>query len=106
MVLGVNFPVGGFRTTDDMVVVEVFGAPIPGLYAAGDTAGGVNPCLGLGGIHISSAFTLGFVAGRAAATGDRGLCRALPVLAEPPPPRGTVRMAIVDVPAGVVASGN
>ena len=57
MLIGVNFPAGGFRTTDTMAVVDVFGAVVPGLYAAGDTAGGVNPCLGLGGIQISSAFT-------------------------------------------------
>jgi succinate dehydrogenase/fumarate reductase flavoprotein subunit len=96
MVLGVNFPAGGFRTTDRMAVVDVFGQPIDGLWAAGDTVGGVNPCLGLGGIHISSAMTLGFVAGGAAATGEVGRVTTLPRAAEPPPPRGTTRMAIVD----------
>ena len=101
MVLGVNFPAGGFRTSDSMAVVDVFGEVVPGLFAAGDTAGGVNPCLGLGGIHISSAFTLGFVAGRSVATGDVGTVNALPHLDEPPPPRGTVRMALVDLPAGI-----
>jgi len=96
MVLGVNFPAGGFRTTDRMAVVDVFGQPIDGLWAAGDTVGGVNPCLGLGGIHISSAMTLGFVAGRAAATGEVGRVTPLSPVAEPPPPRATMRMAIVD----------
>lgn len=47
-------------------------------------------------IHISSAITFGFVAGRAAATGDRSARCALPALAEAPAPPGTVRMAIVD----------
>jgi hypothetical protein len=46
MVLGVNFPSGGFRTTDRMGVVDVFGQPIHGLWAAGDTVGGVNPVSG------------------------------------------------------------
>jgi predicted oxidoreductase len=48
MVLGINFPAGGFRTTQSMAVIDVYGQPIPGLYAAGDTVGGVNPCLGFG----------------------------------------------------------
>ena len=103
MVLGVNFPAGGFRTTDHMAVIDVYGQPIEGLWAAGDTVGGVNPCLGLGGIHISSAMTLGFVAGRAAATGEVGRATALPRVSEPPPPRATTRMAIVDVPANAGA---
>ncbi len=96
MVLGVNFPAGGFRTTDRMAVLDVFARPIPGLWAAGDTVGGVNPCLGLGGIHISSAMTLGFVAGAAAATGVVGEPTRLPEAAEPLPPRAMTTMAIVD----------
>jgi len=103
MVLGVNFPAGGFRTTDHMAVIDVYGQPIEGLWAAGDTVGGVNPCLGLGGIHISSAMTLGFVAGQAAATGEVGRVTPLPPVSEPPPPRATTRMAIVDVPANAGA---
>jgi hypothetical protein len=99
MVLGINFPSGGFRTTDRMAVINVFGEPIAGLWAAGDTVGGVNPCLGLGGIHISSAMTLGFVAGHAAATGTVGNVRPLPAVPEPPAPRATTRMAIVDATA-------
>jgi predicted oxidoreductase len=96
MVIGVNFPAGGFRTTSELAVVDVDGAPIPGLWAAGDTVAGVNPCLGLGGIHICSALTLGFVAGAAAAAGRTGDVRPLPRLEEPPPPRATTRMAIVE----------
>lgn len=103
MVLGVNFPAGGFRTTDHMAVIDVYGEPVEGLWAAGDTVGGVNPCLGLGGIHISSAMTLGFVAGQAAATGEVGRVTPLPPVSEPPPPRATTRMAIVDVPANAGA---
>lgn len=97
MVVGVNFPAGGFRTTDRMAVVDVFGDPVPGLWAAGDTVGGVNPCLGLGGIHICSALTLGRLAGDAAARGDAGRATRLPMLPDPPPPRATTPIAIVRV---------
>lgn len=69
MVEGINFCCGGFRTTTSMQVVDVFGAPIPGLFAAGDTVGGLNPIADLGGIRICGGFTLGRVAGRAAARG-------------------------------------
>lgn len=67
MVEGINFCCGGFRTTTSMQVVDVFGAPVPGLFAAGDTVGGLNPVSDLGGVHICGGLTLGRVAGRAAA---------------------------------------
>ncbi len=69
MVVGVNFCCGGFRVTTSMQVIDVFGDPIPGLYAAGDCVGGLNPVSDLGGIHLSGGFTLGRVAGRSAARG-------------------------------------
>lgn len=69
MVEGINFCCGGFTTTTDMQIVDVFGAPIPGLFAAGDCAGGLNVVSDLGGIHICGGLTLGRVAGRAAARG-------------------------------------
>jgi len=69
MVVGVNFCSGGFRTTTSMQVIDVFGAPIPGLFAAGDCASGLNSTADLGGIRISGGFTLGRVAGRAVADG-------------------------------------
>lgn len=74
MVEGINFCCGGFRVTQDMQVIDVFGAAIPGLFAAGDCVGGLNPVSDLGGIHICGGLTLGRVAGRAAARGaeDRG----------------------------------
>lgn len=67
MIPGVTFPAGGFRTTIDMQVLNCFDEPIPGLFAVGDCAGGVNPVAGLGGIHLGSAFTLGYAAGEAVA---------------------------------------
>lgn len=69
MVVGVNFCSGGFRVTQSMQVIDVFGTPIPGLYAAGDCVGGLNAVADLGGIRIAGGFTLGRVAGRAAARG-------------------------------------
>lgn len=73
MVEGINFCCGGFRTTTAMQVVDVFGEPIPGLFAAGDCASGLNSAADMGGLHICGAVTLGRVAGQAAAqyTDDR-----------------------------------
>jgi succinate dehydrogenase/fumarate reductase flavoprotein subunit len=72
MVEGINFCCGGFRVTTDMQVVDVFGTPIPGLFAGGDCVGGLNPVSDLGGIHICGGLTLGRVAGLAAARGVDG----------------------------------
>ncbi|MXV91147.1 MAG: FAD-dependent oxidoreductase [Acidimicrobiia bacterium] len=69
MVLGVNFPAGGFRVSGDCEVFDVFGEVIPGLFAVGDCVGGIAPAIGLGGVKISSAVTLGRIAGRVAACG-------------------------------------
>lgn len=69
MVVGVNFCSGGFRVTRSMQVIDVFGRPIPGLYAAGDCVSGLNAVADLGGIRIAGGFTLGRVAGRSAARG-------------------------------------
>lgn len=69
MVVGVNFVSGGFSVTSSMQVVDVFGTPLPGLFAAGDCAGGLNPTADLGGMRIAGGLTLGRVAGRAAALG-------------------------------------
>ena len=100
MTIGTNFPSGGLRTTTAMAVVDVMGQPISGLYAAGDTVGGVNPCLGLGGIHICSGLTLGTLAGQSAANGVVGevheLMRHEP-LARPKLIATLPTMAIVDL---------
>jgi succinate dehydrogenase/fumarate reductase flavoprotein subunit len=72
MVLGVNFTSGGFTVTNNMQVVDVFGAPIPKLYAAGDCVGGFNALAEMGGIHINGGLTLGWIAGLSAAKGLDG----------------------------------
>lgn len=73
MVEGINFSCGGFRTTARMQVLDVFGEPIPGLFAAGDCASGLNAAADMGGLRICGGLTLGRVAGQAAArhTDDR-----------------------------------
>ncbi len=67
MVVGINFPAGGFRVSLNCGVFNVFGEVIPGLFAVGDCVGGIAPAIGLGGVKISSAVTLGRIAGRAVA---------------------------------------
>ena len=69
MVVGINVPAGGFRVNADMQVLDVFGDPIAGLFAVGDCVGGVSPAIGLGGVKITAALTLGRIAGRVAAGG-------------------------------------
>lgn len=76
MIVGVNFPAGGFRVSLDCEVFDVFGDVIPGLFAVGDCVGGIAPAIGLGGVKISSAVTLGRIAGRVAAGGERGAATA------------------------------
>ncbi len=78
MVVGVNFPAGGFRVSLDCEVIDVFGDVIPGLFAVGDCVGGIAPAIGLGGVKISSAVTLGRIAGRVAAGGRRDATASVP----------------------------
>lgn len=68
MIEGINFPAGGLRITADTQVVDVFGEPIPGLFAVGDCAGGISCAIGLGGVRITGALALGRIAGRTIAT--------------------------------------
>lgn len=76
MVIGINFPAGGFRVSTDCEVIDVFGEVIPGLFAVGDCVGGIAPAIGLGGVKISSAVTLGRIAGRVAGGGERTVAAA------------------------------
>ena len=70
MVEGVSLTCGGFVTTLSMQVVDIWGQPIPGLFAAGDCAGGLTPTAEMGGTHLGGGFVLGWEAARAAVTGD------------------------------------
>jgi succinate dehydrogenase/fumarate reductase flavoprotein subunit len=96
MVVGINFPAGGFRVTIDTQVINVFGEPIGGLFAVGDCVGGISPTIGLGGMKISAALTLGRIAGRVIATdsatggGENGIAGA-PALAS-----NQMKIAVID----------
>ncbi len=70
MTVGISLTCGGFTTTKSMQVVDIWGKPVPGLFAAGDCAGGNNPTAEMGGTHLGGGFVLGWEAGRAAATGS------------------------------------
>jgi len=84
MVVGVNFPAGGFRVSVDCEVFDIFGEVIPGLFAVGDCVGGIAPAIGLGGVKISSAVTLGRIAGRVAASGERSASAATTITVQTP----------------------
>ncbi|RFU14252.1 FAD-binding protein [Rhodobacteraceae bacterium W635] len=72
MVVGSNFVSGGMRVNDALQVMDVYGDPIGGLYAAGDAVGGFNPTAELGGMRLCGGFTLGRLAGLSAAEGRSG----------------------------------
>ncbi len=100
MVVGINFPAGGFRVTTDLQVVDVYGVTIPGLFAVGDCVGGVAPAIGLGGLKITPAIVMGRRVGRAVAAGAVGTATAagtgLLVDAGPPVTDRGMRIAVVD----------
>jgi hypothetical protein len=96
MVTGINFPAGGFRVTGDTQVIDVFGDPIPGLFAVGDCVGGISPTIGMGGMRISAALTLGRVAGRAIATGSVTSVRATALAGAPALPSTSMTIPVVD----------
>ena len=68
MIVGINFPAGGFRVSNSMQVLNVYGEPISNLFAVGDCAGGLGPVIGMGGMRITPALSLGRIAGRRIAT--------------------------------------
>jgi succinate dehydrogenase/fumarate reductase flavoprotein subunit len=97
MVVGSNFVSGGMRVSTAMQVVDVFGEAIPGLYAAGDCVGGLNPTAELGGMRLCGGFTLGRVAGRAAAEGRGGEISGPVLQGACMPSMLSSRIALVDV---------
>ncbi len=99
MVVGSNFVSGGMRVSTAMQVVNVFGEAIPGLYAAGDCVGGLNPTAELGGMRLCGGFTLGRVAGRAAAEGRSGEVSGPALQGACLPSMLSSRIALVDIRA-------
>jgi succinate dehydrogenase/fumarate reductase flavoprotein subunit len=67
MSVGSDISAGGARVSPDMEVLKVDRTPIVNVFAAGDCIGLINSAAGLGGIHLSSAVTLGRIAGKSAA---------------------------------------
>ncbi len=62
---------GGLAVDTDMAVLDVFGEPIPGLFAAGETTGGFHGIGYMSGTFVGMALIFGRVAGRnAAAAGN------------------------------------
>jgi len=70
---GVTFTFGGLKTTTSAEVVETSGAPIPGLYAAGEILGGLYFHNYGSGTGLVAGVVFGRIAGRAAAESARGL---------------------------------
>lgn len=60
----VHFCMGGLRIDDAAHVLDVWGEPIPGLYAAGEVCGGLHGSDRLGGNAIAECFVFGRIAGR------------------------------------------
>ncbi|MGI9623187.1 MAG: FAD-binding protein, partial [Acidimicrobiales bacterium] len=96
MVEGINFPAGGFRVTTDAQVIDVFGEPIPGLFAVGDCAGGLSCTIGLGGMRITGALSLGRIAGRAIATDSVTSSETEGLAGSPALPANKMRIAVID----------
>ena len=65
---------GGPRRNENAQVVDVFGEPIPGLYAAGTVSSTYSWCKD-GGFHIADALAFGRIAGRHAARNQEGSAR-------------------------------
>src|SRR6266567_3233726 len=64
---GITFTFGGLRITNDAQVVDTDGAPIPGLYAAGELVGGLFYFNYPGGTGLMSGAVFGRIAGASAA---------------------------------------
>ena len=96
MIVGINFPAGGFRVSSDMQVLNVYGEPIPNLFAVGDCAGGLGPVIGMGGMRITPALTLGRVAGRRIAT--RTNSEVAPKRKDLKIPENQMKIPVVDEP--------
>lgn len=65
----VHFTMGGLRINTEARVIDIWGKPIPRLFAAGEVSGGVHGSNRLGGNAIAECIVFGRVAGRNAAGG-------------------------------------
>ena len=72
MTCGVTFTFGGLRITSDGQVVDSDGAPMPGLYAAGELVGGLFYFNYPGGTGLMSGAVFGRIAGTSAGRAASG----------------------------------
>lgn len=63
----IHYCCGGIAITADAQALSEAGRPIPGLFAAGETTGGVHGRFRLGGNGLTDAFVFGRIAGESAA---------------------------------------
>ena len=63
----VHFTMGGVGITERAEVLDLYGKPIPKLYAAGEVTGGVHGASRLGSCSITDCLVFGRIAGRNAA---------------------------------------
>jgi len=63
----VHYTMGGLRIDETARVIDVFGKPIPRLYAAGEVCGGVHGANRLGGNSLAECVVFGRIAGKQAA---------------------------------------
>jgi len=68
---GITFTFGGLRITNDAQVVDTDGAPMPGLYAAGELVGGLFYFNYPGGTGLMSGSVFGRIAGDSAGRAAR-----------------------------------
>jgi len=66
----VHHTMGGIEINTSAQVLNTSGEIIPGLYAAGETTGGIHGTNRLGGNALADVHTFGRIAGRSAATGQ------------------------------------
>jgi tricarballylate dehydrogenase len=66
---GITFTFGGLRINTDAQVLDTDGAPIPGLYAAGELVGGIFYFNYPGGTGLTNGAVFGRIAGASAAAG-------------------------------------
>jgi tricarballylate dehydrogenase len=66
---GITFSFGGLRISNDAQVISSDGAPIPGLYAAGELVGGIFWFNYPGGSGLTNGAVFGRIAGASAARG-------------------------------------
>lgn len=69
LTMAVHHTMGGLEINPSAQVIDRYGKPIPGLYAAGEVTGGIHGTNRVGGNAVAEIFTIGRIAGENAAKG-------------------------------------